>query len=109
MSVPVQEMSINPKLHRGQGERSRPVKPLDEHLKTLAAETRVRFVVTRPAEVDRVHEVERTIAQHASTRHDRASKLYALLVFELWHREYVEKQPSSSAAGSSAAASTLRR
>ena len=52
--------------------------------------------------------IEETIDQHTSGRHDRASKIYALLVFELWHRQYVAGEVRSSHAAPSRVPHALR-
>ena len=41
----------------------------------------------------RREEVERTLGEHESGRRNHASKIYSLLVFELWHRHYMPGRP----------------
>lgn len=38
-------------------------------------------------------EIERTLAEHESGQRNHASKIYSLLVFELWYRHYMVAQP----------------
>jgi asparagine synthase (glutamine-hydrolysing) len=37
--------------------------------------------------------VERLVREHAAGRRDHAARLWALLVFELWHRRYLDARP----------------
>jgi asparagine synthase (glutamine-hydrolysing) len=41
--------------------------------------------------------VDRLIAEHRSGRRDHNLRLWQLLVFELWHREYLDSQPARPA------------
>ena len=37
--------------------------------------------------------VERLVNEHTAGRRDHAARLWALLVFELWHRRYLDARP----------------
>jgi asparagine synthase (glutamine-hydrolysing) len=37
--------------------------------------------------------VDRLIREHLSGSHDHSLRLWQLLVFELWHREYLDRSP----------------
>ena len=43
--------------------------------------------------------VDRLIAEHLSQRRDHTSRLWTLLMFELWHREYLDRPISSELSG----------
>ena len=39
--------------------------------------------------------VERLVREHVTSRRDHALRLWGLVVFELWHREYLDNRPQS--------------
>jgi asparagine synthase (glutamine-hydrolysing) len=39
--------------------------------------------------------VERLVHEHTAGRRDHAARLWALLVFELWHRQYLDARPDA--------------
>jgi asparagine synthase (glutamine-hydrolysing) len=47
--------------------------------------------------------VERLVREHETGRRDHAARLWALLVFELWHRRYLDARQEASAAPTSVA------
>ena len=49
-------------------------------------------------------EVERLVSEHLSGRRDHRKPLWTLFVFQLWHRNYVERRPTAPAGTPSAAA-----
>jgi asparagine synthase (glutamine-hydrolysing) len=46
--------------------------------------------------------VDRLIAEHLSQRRDHASRLWTLLMLELWHREYLDRPISAGVSGNAA-------
>jgi asparagine synthase (glutamine-hydrolysing) len=44
--------------------------------------------------------VDRLIAEHLSERRDHTSRLWTLLMFELWHRQYLDRPISGATSGS---------
>jgi asparagine synthase (glutamine-hydrolysing) len=49
--------------------------------------------------------VERLVREHETGRRDHAARLWALLVFELWHRRYLDARQDASATQTSVAVS----
>jgi len=41
--------------------------------------------------------MERLVREHVTDRRDHSARLWALVVFELWHRQYIDSTPSPAA------------
>ena len=48
--------------------------------------------------------IEQLLAEHDSRRFDHGYRLWGLLVFELWHRQWVDRGPSAALVAPSATA-----